>query len=102
MNNNIISKEKIIMIIENLLNQLLKYIQEDNKKNEVDEITENISILYCKELFNNDNENENENDNSNKILMIRNIIDKLAQSKLKDYKSLTNKSIFKYMDMIDM
>lgn len=100
MNNNIISKEKIIMIIENLLNQLLKYIQEDNKKNEVDEITENISILYCKELFNNDNENEN--DNSNKILMIRNIIDKLAQSKLKDYKSLTNKSIFKYMDMIDM
>jgi hypothetical protein len=30
------------------------------------------------------------------------VIEKIAKSKVKDYKSLTNKSLFKFMDMIDM
>ena len=30
------------------------------------------------------------------------IIEKIAKSKVKDYKSLTNKTLFKFMDMIDM
>jgi hypothetical protein len=30
------------------------------------------------------------------------LVEFFANSKVKDYKSLTNKSIFKYMDMIDM
>lgn len=100
MKNDIISKYKIVKIIENLLNQLLKYIKEDNKKNEVDEITENISILYSQELFEDDDETNFEVDIDG--MTISETINKLAQSKLKDYKSLTNKSIFKYMDMIDM
>jgi hypothetical protein len=104
MKNNIISRDKIAKLIENLLNQLLKYIQEENKKNEVDEITENISILYCYELFHDDNSNIDENNFNISIngLNITDTIHKLAHSKLKDYKSLTNKSIFKYMDMIDL
>ena len=30
------------------------------------------------------------------------IINKIANSKAKDYKSLTSKTIFKFMDMVDM
>lgn len=101
MKNNIISRDKIIKIIENLLNQLINYINENDKKNEVDEITENISILYCNDLFNKDNKEEEFNINIGG-LNISDTINKLAHSKTKDYKSLTNKSIFKYMDMIDM
>ena len=33
---------------------------------------------------------------------IEDIIEIIANSKIKDYKSLTNKTVFKFMDMIDM
>lgn len=99
--NGIINRDKIVKIIENLLGQLLNYISENNKKNEVDEITENISILYSADLFNKDNEEENFNIDIHGM-NISETVYKLANSKVKDYKSLTNKSIFKYMDMIDM
>lgn len=101
MKNGIINRDKIVKIIENLLGQLLNYISENNKKNEVDEITENISILYSVDLFNKDNEEENFNIDIHGM-NISETVYKLANSKVKDYKSLTNKSIFKYMDMIDM
>jgi hypothetical protein len=97
MNNNIISKDKIINIIKNLLNQVDDFISKDNKKNEVDELTENIAILYKKELFTNDDNCILENGFS-----ISEFIYKLAHSKTKNYLSLTNKSIFKFMDLIDM
>lgn len=101
MKNGIISRDKIVKIIENLLCQLLNYISENNKKNEVDEITENISILYSSDLFNENYKEENFNIDIHGM-NISETVYKLANSKVKDYKSLTNKSIFKYMDMIDM
>lgn len=101
MKNNIITRDKIVKIIEKLFNQLLNYILEDNKKNEVDEITENISILFSNDLFDSNNE-EDDFDIDIQGLNITETINKLANSKIKDYKSLTNKSIFKFMDMIDM
>lgn len=97
MNNNIISKNKIITIIRNLMDKIYCYINQDNKKNEVDELTENIAILYKKELFNEVNEYELIDNMS-----IPSIIEKLAHSKCKNYLSLSNKSIFKFMDLIDM
>ena len=97
MNNNIISKEKIISIIRNLMHKIYTYINEDNKKNEVDELTENIAILYKKELF-----NENLVYELIDNMSIIEIIEKLAHSKSKNYLSLSNKSIFKFMDLIDM
>ena len=33
---------------------------------------------------------------------INEIVERIANSKVKDYKSLTNKSLFKFMDLIDM
>ena len=99
MNNNIISQDKIIIIIKNLLNQINDFISQDNKKNEVDELTENVAILYKKKLF---VSNEDSNFELLNGTTISKFIYKLAHSKSKNYLSLTNKSIFKFMDLIDM
>jgi len=95
--NKIITDDKIIEITRNLLCQLYQFINEDNKKNEVDELTENISILYRKDLYKKKRVYELIDN-----MTIPDIISKLAHSKIKDYKSMTNKAIFKFMDLIEM
>ena len=94
--NGIISKSQIITITRNLLDNVYKFISIDNKKNQVDELTETISILYQKKLY--------EGNDYEKIdgYSINEIIEKIAKSNVKDYKSLTNKTLFKFMDLIDM
>lgn len=99
MENRIINKEKIICITRNLMCQIYKFVSEENKKNEVDELTENIALLYKKELYTKENDSSYEKIDGYTILQV---IEKLAHSKVKDYKSLTNKTIFKFMDMIEM
>jgi len=96
--NKIISKEKIIDIIRNLLKQVYQFIHVENKKNEVDELTENIVLLLRKDLFSVTDYQTTVVDGKN----ILQLVEFFANSKVKDYKSLTNKSVFKYMDMIDM
>ena len=96
MNNNIIATEKIVDITRNLLCQLYSLITVDNKKNEVDELTENIALLYKKDLYNIVKYDLIEG------MTIPQLIDKLAHCKSKDYKSFTNKAIFKFMDLIEM
>jgi hypothetical protein len=98
--NKVIDSERITLILKNLLVQINSFISIENKKNEVDEITENIAILYKKELF-----EPNINVNSDLTvdgITITEFIVKIANSKPKDYQSLTNKTIFKFMDMIEM
>ena len=51
MNFGIISKTEIMQITRNLLAKVYEFISVDNKKNEVDEITEIVAILYKKELY---------------------------------------------------
>jgi len=93
--NGIITKEKIIEITTDLMSQVLKLIKEENKKSVVDEITENISLLYNKDLF--DVEKVRVNDE-----LFTDIINRLSLCKVKTYPSLSNKSIFKYMDLNEM
>lgn len=97
--NGMITKVKIMEITRNLLAQVYMFISEDNKKNEVDELTETVAILYSKELYEDD-----DGDDYSLIegFTISEVIEKIANSKVKDYKSLTNKSLFKFMDLIDM
>jgi len=101
--NNVVSTSSIVEILRDLLVTVLSFIEQDNKKNEVDEITENIAILYRKELVEQIGSNESDSDafmvNG---LTITETIKKLAKSKSKDYKSLSNKSVFKYMDLVEM
>lgn len=95
MMNGIIDKKRIVDITRNLVNQLYQFISEDNKKNEVDELTENIAILYKPSLYNVEYEEIGG-------LTICQVVRKLSGSKVKDYKSLTNKTIFKFMDLDDL
>lgn len=97
--NGIIDKTKIVVITRNLLDQIYRYISIENKKNEVDELIETIAILYKKNIYEDD-----EGDDYDLIdgHVINEVISKIARSKVKDYKSLTNKTLFKFMDLIDM
>jgi hypothetical protein len=97
MNTNIISHSQIILITRKLLSMISQFIEMENKKNEVDEIAENIAILYKKELYEDDLEEDKING-----LTITEVIEKIANSKVKDYPSITKKTIFKFMDLIDM
>ena len=99
MNNGIITKTQIMIITRNLLSQINTFISVEDKKNEVDELTETISILYNKEMYEDDDGDAYDLING---YTISEIIEKIANSKVKDYKSLTNKSLFKFMDLIDM
>lgn len=95
----VISPVEIITITRDLLEKVYQYIYMDNKKNEVEELTETIALLYKKEMYEND-----EADNYEKIdgYTISEIIERIANSKVKDYKSLTTKALFKFMDLIEM
>ena len=97
--NGIIDRSQIMLITRNLLDQIYRYISIDDKKNEVDELIETIAILYKKDIYDDD-----EGDDYEQIdgLTINEVIEKIAKSKVKDYKSLTNKALFKFMDLIDM
>jgi predicted transcriptional regulator len=101
MKNQIISPDKLKILLCNLMRQLMDFIKENDKKNIVDELTENIALLYSKQLF-----DDNNPENNAKYLIngdtVINTITKLANSKAKMYSSLSNKSIFKFMDIIDM
>jgi hypothetical protein len=85
---NIIEKNTLINVLSNLLSQFNDLINQENKQHEIDELSENINILYNLELLNNCN-----------ISNIQENIKQIATYKIKNFKSLTNKSVFKFMDM---
>jgi hypothetical protein len=95
--NKIISEDKLKEMASSLLNRLLTFILEENRKNEVDEITENIAILYSynKQLYDNCEETFDG-------ISFGEMIEKLAHCKAKTYPSLSNKAIFKFMDLVEM
>ena len=97
MKNNVIHQSEIKDLIMNLLNQISHFIKDDSNKNVVDELTENIAILYDKTMFEN-NSNEKYKINNQSILEF---ITELANSKVKKYPGLSNKTIFKFMDVIE-
>jgi hypothetical protein len=98
--NGIIPRKQILLIIKNLLLQVKVLISKENKKNEVDELTENISILYKRELFNDEDFEDAELEINGASFC--DFIEVLANSKIKNFASFTNKSLFKFMDMIEM
>jgi hypothetical protein len=102
MKNEIIPVRDLKMLLCNLLNQLVTFIEEENKKNIVDELTENIALLYSKNLFEGNDDDFDKKNYKIGAASVLETITKLANSKVKTYPSLSNKSIFKFMDMIEM
>jgi hypothetical protein len=101
--NGCIKKEFMVNILKDLLVIVTSMVTENDHKNEIDQLTENIAIIFNKEMI------EEVEDDSNNIedyyVSDKSILDTvniLATSKSKDYPGLSNKTIFKYMDLIDM
>lgn len=97
--NGIIEKIKIVHLLKTLLLQVYEFSIIPNKKNEVDELVENVALLYKKDLFECDSKDENLLIDG---LSITEFITKLAQSKVKKDMSLSNKTIFKCMDLVGL
>jgi len=101
--NNVISKQQIYELLVLLLKKIFYLINQVDKKYEVDEITENIAILFNKETI---EYVEKNNFDANKYMIndlsVIELVTLFAKSKAKDYKSLSNKAIFKYMDLVEM
>jgi hypothetical protein len=99
--NGVIPEKDIYALLVSLLKTMYDLINQTDKKFEVDELTENIAILFNKELMERVSDNlkieQTINDQS-----VTEMVHLFANSKAKDFKSLSNKSIFKYMDLIEM
>ena len=89
MNYHVVEKSSITQLTHYFLEKVVLYIDMDNKKNEVDEITDLIALLYKKEYYTNTDH-------------IHTILSSLSKRKVKETKSLTTKSLFVYMDLNDM
>jgi hypothetical protein len=102
--NGFISKLSVARILRQLLDTIMSTINRSDKKNEVDEMIENMAILFNEDLIcaaQDDSDcEEDELEISGRTIV--DTITLLANSKVKDYKSLSNKAIFKCMDLIDM
>jgi hypothetical protein len=96
MKNGVIEKEEILEIIKNLQKLIMKYITKPDKTNEVEELNENLYIIITNSLreikFGIDDGTEN---------IIKGIeFISILKPKMKEYPSITNKTIFKHMDII--
>ena len=92
--NNILENKIITDLLQYFLDKSLEYIDLENRSNELEEITENLFIVTSNVhglMVNNDDWNFN---------LLPCIIN-ISQMKIKEHKSLTNRVIFKYMDIID-
>ena len=97
--NQIISRDKLFSMAKDLLNIVLRLVNEENKKTEVEQLVENISVLYNKDWFEEYSEvtmDGEENENFTQVL------ERIAKSKMKTYPSLSNKARFKCMDLVEI
>ena len=94
MKNDVIGPDKILNVIDVLKLKFMEYINMEDKKNEVDEIGENLVIMIREggETF---------SCNEEKYEEIKEFVSNIASMKSKNYKSLTSKTVFKFMDLDD-
>ena len=97
MKNEVIDKSDILDIIKNLQKLIKKYIAKPEKINEVEELNENLFIIITNTLgdikFGSDTDTENIVKDIEFICMLK--------PKMKEYPSITNKTIFKHMDIME-
>ena len=103
--NGIIDSKNILSILKNLLENVLTRIKQENNKNEVDELTENIAILYNKNIIQLFEKHYQTSISDCADLYVNGdtivqTIKKLSEIKVKCYPSMSSKTIFKFMDMV--
>tara|TARA_Y100001968_G_scaffold329366_1_gene378553 strand:- start:694 stop:1599 length:906 start_codon:yes stop_codon:yes gene_type:complete len=94
MKENVFDIDKIFKIILILIKKVETYIEEENKKNTVEEVVNNL-LVFISNTF----EEIKTHDDFN---IIENHILKISNGKKSDYKSLTSKIKFKYMDLLEL
>jgi len=94
MKHDIISHFDMIIIIEKLQSQINDYIHEENSCNKVEEVTENLFIIISNI--------KDELKNNAAYINIFKKIKQIADYSVKEKLSLSNKVIFKHMDLIDI
>jgi hypothetical protein len=100
--NGIISKQRVVGLLRELLSMVTQMIVEPNKANEVAELAENIAILYNRDIL----MSKDVNIDATEFLIdgktVVSVVQQLAKYKTKDYVSLSNKALFKFMDLADI
>jgi len=94
MKKSIITKDSLMNIIDCFQKRIFQYIEEPNRVNEVEEITENIFILVSQSHTFLSNEEKWTNEIFPDVV-------KISKMKAKDFPSISNRVIFKYMDILD-
>ena len=96
--NNIISEDEIIEIIKQVQTLISSYLRKPEKANEVEELTENLFIIVTKSK---DYLGKDQTKSSWESI-IKNIeFVTILKPKMKEYPSVTNKTIFKHMDIFE-
>ena len=93
MKQEIVSKEAVINIIQNLQKKLTSMITEEGNKSQVDEISENLFIFIT-------NTNE-ELEDCDAWEEIKGHVEEVSEMSVKSQPSATNKSVFKHLDILD-
>ena len=94
MKQGIVSSEQVIEIVVNLQKLIREYIKTPGKTNELDEISENIFII----IKNSHEELVGLEDWVN----VLNSVTYVSLLKVKSYPSITNKTIFKHIDILEL
>jgi hypothetical protein len=97
--NEVIQKEEIVDIIMQIQKLINGYICKPEKTNEVEELTENVFIIITKSKERLSTSENIEELWANIIVNIEFI--SVLKPKMKEYPSITNKTIFKHMDMLE-
>lgn len=95
MKNNMITRDEINQFLIILLRKFDVFLTVENKKNEVNEICENFCILF-------DSEYNYENNTVKDAMSVNEYLGSIATTKVSNYKSFTNKTKFKIMDLLNI
>jgi hypothetical protein len=96
--NHVIGEDEIIEIINQLQILIMSYLRKPEKSNEVEELTENLFIIVTKSKSYLDKGETKAAWES----IIKNIeFITILKPKMKEYPSITNKTIFKHMDIFE-
>jgi len=93
MMNDVLQPVKVMNLITTLVDKFMVSIDQDNMRDEVDEIAENLCILI--------GESKQSLHNEDGYDSIVEFVENVAGMNHRDYKSLTSKTVFKFMDLAD-
>lgn len=91
----VVSKDIICMILNHFLDKSIEYVDTANKLNEVEEMSDNIYIIVLNIHTTICSSSEWNDDILPKITQI-------SQMKMKQHVSISNRVLFKYMDIVDI